>query len=295
MDVETTRRGVLRLGAAGATAMVLPAHAAQTAPWDDEGHVDRAGGRLHWARAGSGTPVVLLHKLGGWIADWRGVVPTLAKRRALVAFDLPGHGQSRMHGGPPYLQSVPETATMLLAALDELGLTRVALVGSSLGGCVAIAMAAIDPARVSQLALVSVSLAGRMSRQLLAAQDAAMPPGTYTATGEPLPRTAEQMARFGTFDRAVLDEQNESRAAAGRWVRPSERGVGAMGVVDYLPRVAAPTLLVYGARGHYLQYEEIGRRLLNDVRVEHIADAGSFVQQEQPAATAAVLDSFLAV
>jgi pimeloyl-ACP methyl ester carboxylesterase len=108
-----------------------------------------------------------------------------------------------------------------------------------------------------------------------------------------LPRTAAQVASFGKISPNVLDEQNASRAQAGLWVRASERGVGMAGVADYLPRIACPTLLVYGDSGSYLKFEEVGRAKLKDVRVEKIADTGSFVQQEKPVETAAILNRFL--
>jgi pimeloyl-ACP methyl ester carboxylesterase len=181
---------------------------------------------------------------------------------------------------------------MIKAVLDEIGVSRCAMAGVSLGGCIGTVMTACWPETVSKLALISVSLSSKVSRAELAGQDAASAK-QFDAQGLPLPRTQAQVAAFGTNDPKILAEQNDSRAQAGLWVRASERGVGLAGVEDYLPRIACPSLLVYGDRGTYLKFEDVGRAKLRDVRVEKIPDTGSFVQQEKPAETAAILNKFL--
>ncbi|MDE1149986.1 MAG: alpha/beta hydrolase [Azospirillaceae bacterium] len=264
------------------------------APGITEGDVVRAGGRIHYVALGpaDGEPLVLMPKVGGWAADWRQVALALADRFRILIIDPPGHGGSVMAGSPPYLQSTLESAAMIMAALDELGVERFNVAGNSLGGCIAIAMAALWPDAVKRLALVSVSLADRYSREELAKQDAAVR-DQFDANGVPLPRTAAQTARFASFDPRVEAEQALSRARAGAWVRPTERGVGRMGISGYLHRIQAPTLLVYGDRGFYTKYEEVGRRLIPNVTIDHMADAGSFLHQEKPAETAAMLRAFL--
>jgi pimeloyl-ACP methyl ester carboxylesterase len=197
-----------------------------------------------------------------------------------------------MLGPAPYIQTPMESAAMILAALDELGIDKFSIAGNSLGGCIAIALATLWPGSVRRLALVSVSLAARQSRTDIAKGDEAAKQ-FYNAKGEPLPRDPSEVAAFGTLDPRVSDEQNLSRAKAGTWIRPSERGVARMGVPDYLPRIAAPTLLVYGDRGTYIRYEAVGRKLIPNVTVEKIPEAGSFVHQEKPAETARLLQEFL--
>ena len=269
------------------------------APWTGEGHIDRAAGRIHYVEIGplageaSGEPLILMHKLGGWVADWRAIAPLLAERRRVIAIDLPGHGDSTMVGPPPYIQTVPESAAMIKAALDELGIDKAVMIGSSLGGVTAVVMSALWPQAVSKLALISVSLNSARPRADLAAMDAEVR-ATFGPNWEPLPRPAEELVRFGSIDPEVIAETNLSRAKAGVWVRPSERGVGVVGVDRYLPRIAAPTLLVYADRGLYRKWEAVGRAKLRDVTVEHIAETGSFTHQEKPAETAAALKRFLA-
>lgn len=82
-------------------------------------------------RSGEGPPLVLLPKLGGWIADWHKVAPLIAPGRKIIAIDPPGHGGSRMNGRAPEIMTVPESAAMILAVLDmlELGAAISSVIG----------------------------------------------------------------------------------------------------------------------------------------------------------------------
>ncbi len=301
MTGDLPRRAVMAAMAGAGAALSAPARAATAAPkgpWTSEGVVKRAGGQIHYATLGEGEPLVLLHKLGGSVADWRAAAPLLAAPRPgrpgrkVIAIDLPGHGGSTMLGSPPFIQTVPETAAMIKAALDELGVTRFALAGNSLGGIAGIVMAAFWPEAISRLALVSVSMIGAMSRERLAKLDADAR-GQFGPHWEPLPRPPADVAAVGFKDPAVLKEDNESRARTGVWLRPAERGVALVGVTDYMPRVQCPTLVVITDHGRYARYGEVAKATMKDVAVVVIPGSGSFIHQEKPAEAAAAINAFL--
>ncbi len=293
MSTHFGRRTVLALPGALAAAAALPAYAAATAPWSEDGFVQRPGMRIHYATAGNGPPVVLLHKLGGWIADWRHIAPALAQKHKVIAIDCPGHGDSKIEGKPPYLMSLHETAATILTTLDELGVNKFALLGNSLGGCVSACLAAVWPERVTHLGLVSAALFKVTPRSEL---DALEPPGTWGPNDEPTNRPwPELQKRFGIVDKSTYDEQLASRAKAGPWIRPAQRGVAHGGVIDYLARVTAPTLLMYGEiPNQYIEYEKPGLAIAKRARAVHIPKAGAFVHQDNPQATAKALLDFLA-
>lgn len=292
------------LGLAAGLALGAPALAAApvdvlAGPWTGGGDIRTIGGKLHFRTLGlqTGEPLVLLPKLGGWIADWRFAAPYLAAGRRVIAFDLPGHGDSTMVGPPPHVVSVPEVTAMILAALDEMGVDRCAFAGNSLGGIVSIVAAACWPQRVGKLVIVSSSLIGAMTPEAVAAQDraAAGPgaPSSYARDGKPLPPSDEQNRLFGTTDPRVIREQGLSRERAGLWLRACERGVGRVGVTDYLPRIMAPTLLINADRGRYTKYAAVGMRLIPGAQSVMIRDAGSFVHQERPIEVAQAMNAFL--
>ena len=295
-----SRRLVLTM--AGGAALAPAVAAAPTdlrGHWDQRGSLRTVGGVIHYAASGTdkGLPLVLLPKLGGWIADWRLAAPYLAANRRVIAFDPPGHGGSVMDGRPPYIASVPTCAALILAALDELGVDRFAIAGNSLGGIIGAVAAADKPERVDRLILISSSLIGAMTREQIAEQDRrAFDPGqpsSYAKDGRPLPSTPEQLQAFATLDPRVTREMGLSRRKAGLWVRACERGVGRVGVTNYLPRIKAPTLLIYADRGRYARYAEVGLQLIPNARAVTIRGSGSFVHQEKPAETAAAINRFL--
>jgi pimeloyl-ACP methyl ester carboxylesterase len=262
------------------------------APWTDEGFVPRPGGRLHYLSMGDGPPLILLHKLGGWAVEWRAIAPLLAAHYKVIAFDMPGHGDSVMDVPAPYIMTLGEHAAMVHAALEDMGIGRYALVGASLGGCCGAAMAAMYPGSISRLGLISTALFTTSTRAEIAEADKAVR-RFFGPDWEPLPRTAADVAEFGSIDPKVNAEVNQSRAKGGAWVRASERGVGVAGVDSLLPRITVPTLLVYADRGRYAPFEALGRSQIKSVQVATIKDTGSFTYQEKPAETAAALLDFL--
>jgi 3-oxoadipate enol-lactonase len=99
--------------------------------------------------------VVLIH---GWafdsLAAWHRVMSLLAARRRVMAIDLRAHGKSdRIRGRC----EIEDLADDVAAALDALGVGRVAVVGYSLGGMVAQALARRHPARVERLVLAATA------------------------------------------------------------------------------------------------------------------------------------------
>ena len=99
-----------------------------------------SGPGIPWRRdaVGAGPPLALLHGIGMSRFAWSPVVPLLARRRRVFAFDLPGFGET-----PPLPAGVAPTAAALAGGLVEslraLGIDQpVELAGNSLGGLVAL-------------------------------------------------------------------------------------------------------------------------------------------------------------
>lgn len=115
-------------------------------------HYYQAGNSLiHWRDfGGDGPTMVLIHGLGGSIANWSAVAPRLGESARVVALDLPGFGLS-----PPAadwrVSTHVEAATQFVAQFSE----PVTLVGNSMGGLIAEAVASSRPDLVKALLLVS--------------------------------------------------------------------------------------------------------------------------------------------
>ena len=109
------------------------------------------GRRIHYLRAGSGPPLILVHGLIGSLRNWRLNLDALAEAATVYALDLHNMGQSdRVPGLDPSLEA---TADRLFAVMDALGLAQADVAGHSHGGAVALALAARCPERVRRLIL----------------------------------------------------------------------------------------------------------------------------------------------
>src|SRR5436190_13236146 len=78
-------------------------------------------------------PVLFLH---GWGVDsriWRQQVKHFSQSCRVIAIDLPGHGQSDWKK-----IAMAEMADDIIAVLAKLGIKKISIVGSSLGGLVAL-------------------------------------------------------------------------------------------------------------------------------------------------------------
>lgn len=110
------------------------------------------GTRVRVARAGSGSPVVLVHGNFGSRRWWQPQLERPPEGLELIAPDLPNFGASDPLAGELTLDAY---ARALLAILDALGLDAVPLVGHSLGVAVVERVALAAPERVTGLLLMS--------------------------------------------------------------------------------------------------------------------------------------------
>ncbi len=120
------------------------------------GVATRAG--LGYLSAGRGEPVVLLHGWGGFKEMWWSTMGALARAYHVVAFDWPGHGSPPLEPSEPVLETLSQLTVDLCR---ELSLSRITLVGHSMGGNVAARVALEQPELVSRLALVNAAVDAR--------------------------------------------------------------------------------------------------------------------------------------
>jgi pimeloyl-ACP methyl ester carboxylesterase len=116
--------------------------------------VDVSGIRMHYDAIGpdNGTPVVLIHGLGGRAEDWVDLAPHLVHAGFRVYMpDLPGFGRSEKPASFSY--SIPDQANAVVGFLDALGLKQVDLGGWSMGGWIVQRVAGDHPERVNRLML----------------------------------------------------------------------------------------------------------------------------------------------
>ena len=95
-------------------------------------------------------PLIFLHGAGGH-TGWMGFMEALSADYEVLAPEHPGFGKS---DDPPWLDGVGDLAYFYLDFLEALGLDRVHLVGTSLGGWIAAELAVRNQTRLASLTLV---------------------------------------------------------------------------------------------------------------------------------------------
>ncbi len=115
--------------------------------------VDVAGVRTHLLRGGRGAPLLVLHP--EFAANrWFPYHDALAAHFQVFAPDHPGFGQSAR---PDWLDGIDDVVFHYVDLLDCLGLDRVCVLGTSLGGWIAAELAAAHSERLQRLVLVGAA------------------------------------------------------------------------------------------------------------------------------------------
>ena len=110
--------------------------------------------KVHYAEAGEGPVVLLVHGLGSSLITWyRNMDPLVEAGYRVIALDLPGHGDSDK---PRDMSYDPNAApTFLKQFLEATGVERAVVVGNSAGGLLVAMFAMAHPEMVDKVVLVS--------------------------------------------------------------------------------------------------------------------------------------------
>lgn len=115
------------------------------------------GGPVHYADfGGSGEPMVLVHGLGGSLANWLAVTDTLTRRHRVFALDLAGFGQTPL--GAERKASIASNVALVKRFIERVAGGPAVVAGNSMGGVIAALVSAERPDLVSRLILVSAAL-----------------------------------------------------------------------------------------------------------------------------------------
>ncbi len=116
------------------------------------------GVQLHYSDEGNrldSTPLLLIHGTSSSLRTWDGVTAQLKNQYRIIRFDLPGFGLTGPNPNHDYTtRYYNEVIDSLLKALQ---ISRVIIVGNSLGGAIATQYAIYQPGKVRGLVLVDAA------------------------------------------------------------------------------------------------------------------------------------------
>lgn len=108
---------------------------------------------LNYIELGSGPPLLLLHGLFDSQKSWQRLIPFLSDRFKIYAIDLPGFGKSPLPA--TWTKSISGMIESVLTFLDEKEVGSVSLLGSSMGGGLALGIADLLKTRIERIILMN--------------------------------------------------------------------------------------------------------------------------------------------
>ncbi len=264
------------------------------------------GQRIAYLDEGQGSPVILVHGLGGTLWNWEYQQAALSASHRVMTLDLIGSGYS----DKPDIEYRPEQVVEFLRGfMDALEIQRASLVGNSMGAGVVSAMALAHPARVNRLVLIGGFPRGVREKLgdtfVKTAVESRAPIwlvelGNWFA-GRGMTRTvlSEIVHDQTLLTPAVIERSYRNRKRPGlippliRLTRNLE--LWEQGDALRLHEITHPTLILWGTEDRVFP-PEVGRALhglIAGSRFELIPEAGHMAQWERPEAVNAILLDFL--
>ena len=260
------------------------------------------GARIHFRdEGGPGPALVLIHANFASLIGWDPWVEALQDRYRVVRFDMTSHGLSGADATGDY--SLPRAVHLMERLLDRLELERFVIVGTSLGGTVAIHYTVSNPDRVAGLILMSPgslepAVRGRRAPSRMSPAFALarwitprfLPKFMLeTSFGDPERLSPELVDRWHDLWR--LEGQREAQLERLRQYVSGD-------IEDLIGQVSAPALIQWGEENPQVHVElagELARLLKNSPQVETIIypGVGHMAIQEAPHRTAADAGAWL--
>jgi len=227
--------------------------------------------------------LLFIHGAGGTHRHWGDQLQGL-KGVSRYAVDLPGHGRS----GGPGRSSIEAYAEVMLRLLDGLDLSRVTLVGHSMGGAIGQCLALNYPSRVERLVLVGSGARLRVLPSLLEGLLQDFPASVGMMLGWAYSEeTPADLVRLGEEEWLENDPQV---------VHDDFAACDAFDVMERLGEIRCPTLVLCGEEDRLtpLKYAHYLRDHIPGATLTVLPQAGHMVMLEQPEAVNRAIEGLLA-
>jgi len=264
-------------------------------------YVSALGVNLHYQDTGpskNAIPIVFLHGFGASLQTWETWAQALSEDYRVISVDLPGFGLTGED--PSGIYTDQRSVEVLEAFLKELKITKVVLVGNSMGGKFAWQFAARYPNQVAKLVLIS--------------PDGYASPGIEYGKKPDVPAIADLYRYFfsKTFlamnlEPAYANPKTLNDALVNRYydlmLAPGVRGailsrMQQTVLQDPVPSLASiqvPTLLIWGEKDAFIPISNSNDylKVMPNVKRVSLPNIGHLPQEEQPSIGLAALKEFL--
>lgn len=254
--------------------------------------------QIAYLDGGQGPTIVMLHGITADSGNWTRFARYYTEHYRVIIPDLPGFGDSSRIESASY--SIPSQTERVHAFMQALGVSQFHLVGNSMGGYIGAYYAAQYPDQVLTLGLfdaagVEAPNQTRFMKELFAGNNLMLPKDRddfqrvlHLVMQDPpyIPSfvrevLADKAVKYRDFNRKVFAELKEQQ----------------LDLAPYLPKIKAPTLLLWGEQDQIIDTSSIAvfQRYLtaSKTTVSILPQVGHLPMLEQPGETAKQYSAFL--
>ncbi len=241
--------------------------------------------------------LVFIHGLASYLPAWQYNLDTLSTKYRCIALDLPGYGKSSK-GNHNYTMSF--FAQTLKTLMQELAIEKATLIGHSMGGQIAMTFALKYPENVEKLVLIAPAGFETFKPEQAQLLENFTTPEQIKNTPDQkirsnlevnfskMPESAEFMITDRIKMKTASDFDGFSQAVA-----KSVKGMLSEPVLEQLPQLKIPTLIIYGEEDKLIpnkffnaqlstqQVGELGTEKISSAQLKMIKNAGHMVQFEK--------------
>ena len=259
------------------------------------------GVQLHYSDEGNrldSTPLLLIHGTSSSLRTWDGVTAQLKNQYRIIRFDLPGFGLTGPNPNHDYsTRYYNEVIDSLLRALQ---ISRVIIVGNSLGGAIATQYAIYQPAKVRGLVLVDAAglPPAKKTTGAIGFKLAQMP-----VINQLLTKITPRVLVKKSLEDAYGDIGKVTDSLTAQYFDMLTREGNRKALVDrmrqgwqvtdgnFLTKVEAPTLIVWGSKDRLIPVENAAlfQQKIKNSQVHIWDNLGHVPMEEDPVAFSEVL------